>query len=106
MALRISLCTGCPIRLNISLTSWVLPSPTTTRHQEFIPEAVGRTSSSPCGITRCPSMTVPRASLTRSSGSGTPRTLARYSRNTPYLGWATRRANSPSLVRITKPSEW
>jgi len=83
MALRISLCTGWPTLLNISRTSWVFPSPTTTRHHEFIPVAVGRTSSSPCGITRCPSITAPRSSLARSSASGTPRTLARYSRITP-----------------------
>lgn len=69
--------------MNISLTSWVFPSPTTTRHHEFIPVAVGRTSSRACGITLCPSMTVPRPSLVRSSPSGTPRTLAKYSRNTP-----------------------
>jgi hypothetical protein len=83
MAVRISLCTGWPMRRNISLTSWVLPSPTTIRHHEFIPEAVGRTSSKPCGTTRCPSMNVPRASLARSLSSGTPFTFARYSRSTP-----------------------
>jgi hypothetical protein len=83
MALRMSRWTGCPTRLNISLTSWVFPSPTTTRHHEFIPEEVGRINSISCGTTRWPSMTVPFWSLVRSSTSGTPRTLARYSLSTP-----------------------
>jgi len=71
------------MRRNISLTSWVLPSPTVIRHQEFIPDAVGRTIVNSCGTTLWPSSTVPFASLVRSASSGTPFTLARYSRNTP-----------------------
>ncbi len=71
------------MRPNISRTSWVFPSPTTTRHHEFDPEAVGRTSARSWGTTRWPSMNVPLASLARSTSSGTPFTLARYSRSTP-----------------------
>ena len=62
--------------------------------------------STSCGTTRSPSSTVPRTSLAFAGPSGTPLTFARYSRSTPYRGCATRIANSPSLVRITSPSEW
>jgi len=71
------------MRKNISLTSWVLPSPTTIRHQEFIPEGVGRSIATACGTTSCPSTTAPRLSWARSAASGTPLTFASYSRSTP-----------------------
>jgi hypothetical protein len=71
------------MRRNISRTSWVLPSPTAIRHHEFIPEAVGRTMTNSCGTTLCPSSSVPLASFVRSASSGTPFTLAKYSRSTP-----------------------
>ena len=74
------------MRRNISLTSWVLPSPIAIRHQEFIPDAVGRTIANECGTTRWPSSTVPFASRAPSAASGTPFTFARYSRSTPYRG--------------------
>ncbi len=93
------------MRANISRTSWVFPSPTTTFHHEFMPDGVVRSGASSCGTTSWPSMTVPCASRRWSEGSGTPLTLASYSRNTPYRGCATRCASSPSLVRITRPSE-
>ena len=73
------------MRRNISLTSWVLPSPIAIRHQEFIPDAVGRTIANECGTTRLLS-TVPFASRALSAASGTPFTFARYSRSTPYRG--------------------
>ncbi len=71
------------MRRNISLTSWVFPSPTTTLHHEFIPVAVVRTNSTSCGTTRWPSSTVPLASFAPAVPSGTPLTFARYSRRTP-----------------------
>lgn len=83
MAVRISLCTGCPARANSSRTSWVFPSPTTTRHQEFCCEGVRRSSSTSRGTTRLPSMTTPRLIFATASGVGTPRTLTVYSRLTP-----------------------
>lgn len=83
MAVRISRCTGWPIRLNSSLTSCVFPSPTTTRHHELSPEPVGLAISTSRGTTRCPSMTTPRRRLSRAASFGTPRTLTLYSRGTP-----------------------
>ncbi len=83
MAVRISRWTGCPARWNSSRTSWVFPSPTTTRHQELEPETVTFTSVTSFGTTRRPSMTTPRCSLRCASSSGTPRTLTVYSRKTP-----------------------
>jgi hypothetical protein len=93
------------MRWNISRTSWVLPSPTTTRQNEFMPLGVVRTWATSLGTTRCPSSSVPRSTRSTSLESGTPFTLAMYSRSTPYLGWATRSASSPSLVSSTSPSE-
>lgn len=94
------------MRENISRTSCVLPSPTTTFHQELAPVGVVRTRATSLGTTRCPSSTVPRCIRSTARWSGTPLTLATYSRNTPYRGWATRIASSPSLVSSTSPSEW
>ena len=105
MATRISRCTGWPRRLNISRTSCVFPSPTTTFHHELTPVAVTRASATSCGTTFWPSITVPAASLPRSPSSGTPRTLTRYSRMTPKRGCDTFIARSPSLVSSTRPSE-
>lgn len=78
-----SRCTGWPARPNNSLTSCVFPSPTTTRHHEFCCDGVTRSNSTSRGITRVPSITVPRFSFSTVAASGTPRTLTVYSRPTP-----------------------
>jgi len=74
-----------PMRWNISRTSWVLPSPTTTRQNEFMPLGVVRTWPPPwarcVALEQCAALQ-PSTSL----GSGTPFTLAMYSRSTPYRG--------------------
>ena len=83
MAVRTRRCTGCPTRRNISRTSWVLPSPTTTFHHEFVPPLVVLRNATSWGTTRWSSMYVPRANCAAAASEGTPRTLARYSRSTP-----------------------
>jgi len=83
MAVRTRRCTGCPTRLKSSRTSWVFPSPTTTFHHEFIPAAVSFSNATSFGTTHTPSTTVPLRRATTSASSGTPFTLARYSRSTP-----------------------
>jgi hypothetical protein len=71
------------MRLNISRTSCVFPSPTTTFHHELTPVEVTRICDTSCGTTFCPSITVPAARRPRSPSLGTPRTLTMYSRSTP-----------------------
>jgi len=83
IAVRISRWTRWPWRENSSRTSWRLPSPTTTFHHEFDPEAVGRTISTDFGTTRRSSITTPRRSRSIAAASGMPVTLTRYSRSTP-----------------------
>lgn len=80
MPTRIRRCTGWPIRIKNSRTSWVFPSPTTTRHQEFTCFGVVRTNCTSLGRTLFPSMTVPFFSLVTSCSSGRPFTLTKYSR--------------------------
>ncbi len=83
MPTRISRCTGWPIRRKNSRTSWVFPSPTTTRHQELTSLGVVRTSCTSLGTTLFPSITVPFFSLATSFSSGRPFTFTRYSRRMP-----------------------
>ena len=83
MATRMSRWTGWPIRLNSSRTSWVLPSPSTIFHHEFMPDGVTLISSTSSGATCCPSTSVPLPRLTTSFSSGVPLTFAMYSRSTP-----------------------
>ncbi len=95
---RTSLRTGWPTASSMRRTWRLRPSWITMRN------TFGATCPTTAGAVRPSSRSTPSRNRRSSPGPGVPSTSARYSLATPWEGWASRWASSPSFVRMMSPS--